>query len=59
MKRKASIDLTTAMKKLRISRKGTNRLAKIKKGKRPPSYGVKRSLNFTVSARDKKLLGLK
>ena len=58
MKRKSSIgEMTTAYKKMRISRKGASGLNRIsmkdKTGRRlKPSYGVTRSLNYSLGKRD-------
>lgn len=63
MKRKASItDITEKVKKFKISKKGTNRLPKIKtKGGKINSkitYGglIKKRMNYSKSDRDKRLL---
>jgi hypothetical protein len=60
MKRKLSIgDVIQAFKKTRISRKGANKVRKIKtRGLPKPKYGLAKSLNFGISARDKQLLGM-
>lgn len=60
MKRKHSLgEVIQAFKKCKISRKGANKLKKIKTyGLPKPTYGVKRKMNFGISARDKQLLGL-
>lgn len=62
MKRKASItmsELEAALKKSRISRKGANKVKKIITKGMKPSYGVKKSVDFGISDRDKKKLGIK
>lgn len=61
MKRKASVtEIVQSLKKFKISRKGTNRLPKIKtKVRTKPSYGTKKKSNYATSTRDKRMLGLK
>lgn len=56
MKRKRANSLTGAFKKLKISKKGTNRLAKIKT-KGTSRYGIKKSLNHVMTKKEKKLFG--
>ena len=59
MKRKFSgsdIDtLVIKTKRLRLGKKGTNKVTKIKtRGMSKPSYGLKKSLNYAYTPADKK-----
>jgi hypothetical protein len=59
MKRKRSGSISSAFKKLKISKKGTNKLPKIKTKGGKPRYGVTRAINHVMTAKEKKLLGHK